>query len=561
MQNHVWYNSYPKGVAHEINLNEYQSLPEMMEVAMQKFRSKVAYVHMGVEMTYGDIDRKSADFAAFLQNKLKLQQGDRIAIQMPNTMQYIIAMFGALRAGLIIVNTNPLYTQREMEHQFNDSGAKAIVILANFASLLEKVLPHTPNLKHVIITELGDMMSFPKRLLVNTVVKYVKKLVPRYNIPHAYSFNYALGSNRKDFVKPTIKQTDIAFLQYTGGTTGVSKGAMLTHRNIIANMLQIKEWIKGANIEEGKEVIITPLPLYHIFSLTVNCFAFFCYGGKNVLITNPRDMKAFLGEMAKYEFTVLTGVNTLFNGMLNHEDFEKLDFTKMKVAVAGGMALQTSVAEKWKRVTGKPIAEGYGLTESSPVLSCNPVDLTEQVGTIGIPLPSTDIKIFDDDFKAVAQGERGELCARGPQIMLGYWQKEEETAKVIEDGWLKTGDIAIMQPDGFFKIVDRKKDMILVSGFNVYPNEVEDVVALHPKVLEVAAIGVPDNKSTEAVKIFIVKKDDSLTEDEIREFCKDKLTGYKQPKHVEFRNELPKTNVGKILRRMLRDEKPVKEYK
>jgi long-chain acyl-CoA synthetase len=557
----IWYNSYPKGIAHEIDMDEYHSLPEMMEVAMQKFRAKIAFVHMGVEMTYGDIDRKSLDFAAFLQKKIGLQQGDRIAIQMPNTIQYIIAMFGALRAGLVIVNTNPLYTQREMEHQFNDSGAKAIVILANFASLLEKVLPNTPKLKTVIITELGDLMPFPKRLLVNTVVKYVKKLVPPYNIPQAYSFADALSANRKDFVKPQIMQRDVAFLQYTGGTTGVSKGAMLTHRNIIANMLQIKEWVKGAAIEEGKETVITALPLYHIFSLTVNCFAFFCYGGKNILITNPRDMKAFIGEMAKYEFTVVTGVNTLFNGMLNHEDFSKLDFSKMKVAVAGGMALQTSVAEKWKRVTGKPIAEGYGLTESSPVLSCNPVNLTEQVGTIGIPLPSTEIKIFDDDFKEVAQGERGELCAKGPQIMLGYWNKEDETAKVMEDGWLKTGDIAIMQPDGFFKIVDRKKDMILVSGFNVYPNEVEDVVAQHPKVLEVAAIGVPDDKSTEAVKVFIVKKDDSLTESEVKEFCKDKLTGYKQPKHVEFRDELPKTNVGKILRRLLRDSSPMKGYK
>jgi long-chain acyl-CoA synthetase len=441
-----------------------------------------------------------------------------------------------------------------MEHQFNDSGAKAIVILANFASLLEKVLPHTPNLKTVIITELADMMPFPKRLIVNAAVKYVKKLVPNYNIPNAYSFRDAFDISASKFVKPIIKQSDIAFLQYTGGTTGVSKGAMLTQGNILANMLQIKEWVKGADIKEGEEIIITALPLYHIFSLTVNCFAFFCYGGKNILITNPRDMKAFIGEMAKYNFSVITGVNTLFNGMLNQEEFGKLDFSKLKVTVAGGMALQTSVAEKWKRITGKPIVEGYGLTESSPVLSCNPANLTEQIGTIGIPVPSTEIKIFDDDFKEVALGERGELCARGPQIMLGYWQQAEETAKVLEDGWLKTGDIAIMLPDGFFKIVDRKKDMILVSGFNVYPNEVEDVVAMHAKVLEVAAIGVPDNKSTEAVKIFVVKKDETLTENDLREFCKDKLTGYKQPKHIEFRTELPKSNVGKILRRLLKDK-------
>jgi long-chain acyl-CoA synthetase len=556
MQDFVWYKSYPKGIAQEINLNEYQSLPEMMEQAMKKFADKTAYIHMDVAMTYAEIDKYSLKFAAFLQTKIGLQKGDRIAIQMPNAMQYVIAMFGALRAGMVIVNTNPLYTQREMEHQFNDSGAKAIVILANFASLLEKVLPHTPKLKTVIIAELGDMMPFPKRLIVNAAVKYVKKLVPPYNIPNAYSFRDALHSNGK-FTKPTIEQREIAFLQYTGGTTGVSKGAMLTHRNIIANMLQIKEWIKGAGIEEGKEIVITALPLYHIFSLTVNCFAFFCYGGKNILITNPRDMKAFLGEMEKYDFTVITGVNTLFNGMLNQEEFANLNFQNLKVTVAGGMALQTAVAEKWKKVTGKPIAEGYGLTESSPVLTCNPVDLTEQVGTIGIPLPSTEIKIFDDDFKEVPMGERGELCAKAPQVMLGYWNRPEETDNIMQDGWLKTGDIAIMQPDGFFKIVDRKKDMILVSGFNVYPNEVEDVVAMHPKVLEVAAVGVPDSKSSEAVKIYIVKKDDTLTEHEIREFCKDKLTGYKQPKHVEFKTELPKSNVGKILRRLLRDSKPV----
>ena len=559
MQDFIWYKKYPKGIAHEINLNEYQSLAEMMEVAMKKFSNKVAYVHMDVEMTYADIDSYSLKFAAFLQTKIGLVQGDRIAIQMPNTIQYVIAMFGALRAGLIIVNTNPLYTYREMEHQFNDSGAKAIVILANFASLLEKVLPHTPNLKSVIITELGDMMPFPKRLLVNAAVKYVKKLVPPYNIPNTYSFRDTLDINVSRFTKPTIRQDDIAFLQYTGGTTGVSKGAMLTHKNIIANMLQIKEWVKGAAIKEGEEIVITALPLYHIFSLTVNCFAFFCYGGKNILITNPRDMKAFIGEMAKYNFTVITGVNTLFNGMLNQAEFAKLDFRYLKVTVAGGMALQTAVAEKWRQVTGKPIAEGYGLTESSPVLTCNPVNLTEQVGTIGIPLPSTEIKIFDDDFNEVPEGERGELCAKAPQVMLGYWNRQDETDKIMQDGWLKTGDIAVMLPDGFFKIVDRKKDMILVSGFNVYPNEVEDVVAMHPKVLEVAAVGVPDNKSTEAVKIYVVKRDETLTESEIREFCKDKLTGYKQPKHIEFRIDLPKSNVGKILRRMLRDNKKVED--
>jgi long-chain acyl-CoA synthetase len=554
-QDFIWYKKYPKDIAHTIDADQYSSLADLMEQAISKFRKKVAFIHMGVELTYEDIDRLSLQFAAYLQTKTKLKQGDRIAIQMPNVMQYIVAMFGSLRAGLIIVNTNPLYTQREMEHQFNDSGAKAIVILANFAHLLEKVLPQT-KIETVIITEIGDLMSFPKRQITNIAVKYVKKLVPPYHIPNSLSFRQALGARTSDYKKPNIKNTDVAFLQYTGGTTGVSKGAMLTHRNIIANMLQIKEWIKGADIQEGVETIITALPLYHIFSLTVNCFAFFAYGGRNVLITNPRDMKGFIAEMAKYDFTVITGVNTLFNGMLNQPKFKQLNFKNMKTAVAGGMALQTSVNVKWKEITGKVICEGYGLTESSPVICCNPVDGTDQNGTIGIPLPSTEVKIMNDEGNEVAQGERGELWAKGAQMMLGYWQRPEDTAQVMENGWLKTGDIAIMQPDGFFKIVDRKKDMILVSGFNVYPNEVEDVVAMHPKVLEVAAIGVPDDKSTEAVKVFVVKKDDSLSETELREFCKDKMTGYKLPKHIEFRKELPKSNVGKILRRLLKDNNP-----
>ncbi len=554
----IWQQKYPKGINPTINADEYSSLLDVLEQAIQQYRNNTAYIHMGVELSYQEIDRLSLQFATYLQTKTNLKAGDRIAIQMPNIMQYVVALFGALRAGLVIVNTNPLYTPREMEHQFNDSGAKAIVILANFAHLLEKVLPAT-QIETVIITEIGDLMSFPRRQLTNIAVKYLKKLVPPYHIPKAISFRQALGARTEDYQRPAVKSSDIAFLQYTGGTTGVSKGAMLTHRNMIANMLQIKEWVKGADIQEGVETIVTALPLYHIFSLTVNCFAFFAYGGRNLLITNPRDMKGFLAEMAAYDFTVITGVNTLFNGMLNQPEFKTLNFKNLKTTVAGGMALQSSVNARWKEMTGKAICEGFGLTESSPVLCCNPTNGTAQDGTIGIPVPSTEVRIFNDEGIEVPQGERGELWAKGPQIMAGYWQRPDETKEVLENGWLKTGDIAIMNSDGFFKIVDRKKDMILVSGFNVYPNEVEDVVAAHPKVLEVAAIGVPDDKSTEAVKVFIVKKDDSLTEIEIKEFCKDKMTGYKLPKHVEFRQELPKSNVGKILRRMLKDKPPSKD--
>ncbi len=551
MKDYIGYQHYSEGVPRTINPDEYDSLVDLIEQSIYKFRNQVAYIHMGVEVTFGEIDRLSKQFATYLQTKTDLKQGDRIAIQMPNCMQYPVALFGALRAGLIVVNVNPLYTPRELEHQINDSGAKAIVILANFAHNLEKVLDSTP-LEYVIVTEIGDMMPFLRRTITNLVVKYVKKLVPPYNITKEISFRQALGADSKDYKRPTVKNNDIAFLQYTGGTTGVSKGAMLSHSNIIANMQQIKAWILGA-LSEAQETTITALPMYHIFSLTVNCFAFFVGGHRNVLITNPRDLKALIAEMKQYNFTVLTGVNTLFAGLLNHPDFTTLDFSRLHLTLGGGMAVQTAVAQRWKQVTSSPITEAYGLTETSPGLTSNPLQGKEQDGTIGLALPSTEISIRDDDGKEVPQGERGELWAKGPQVMLGYWQKPEETAKVMEEGWFKTGDIAIMQPDGFFKIVDRKKDMILVSGFNVYPNEVEDVIALHPKVLEVAAIGVPDDKSTEAVKVFIVKKDETLTENEIREFCKDQLTNYKQPKHIEFRTDLPKSNVGKILRRMLKD--------
>ena len=558
-QQYPWFESYPARMPHEINPDEFSSIPAMLEAAFAQYAQNPAFIHMDKTLTFKEIDEISAQFAAYLQNKTHLKKGDRVAIQMPNVMAYPIVMFGILRAGMVVVNTNPLYTPREMEHQFNDSGAKAIVILANFASTLEKVLPHTPALEHVIISEIGDFLPFPKRVIVNYVVKYVKKMIPAYNIPQAVTLRNALAEGRYySLQKPFIRPSDIAFIQYTGGTTGVSKGAMLTHRNITANVVQMRAAME-VSLELGKEMVVTALPLYHIFALTVNCFGFFTMGGANLLITNPRDMKAFIKDLAKYPFTAITGVNTLFNGLLNQPAFRQLDFSKLKVAVGGGMAVQAVVAENWRKVTGCFLAEGYGLTESSPVLSCNPTDGTGRVGTIGIPLPSTEMKIVREDGSDAPLGEPGEIWARGPQIMAGYWQRPEETSKVIKDGWLATGDIGVELPGGYFKIVDRKKEMILVSGFNVYPNEIEDVVAQHPKVLEVAAIGVPDAKSTEAVKIFVVKRDQSLTEDEIREHCKNNMTAYKQPKYIEFRTELPKTNVGKILRRALREEE-MKKY-
>jgi long-chain acyl-CoA synthetase len=558
-QQFPWFESYPKGTPTEINPDAFQNLAEVLEESIKKYPNNTAFIHMGVQVTYKEIDELSKTFAAYLQNRTKLKQGDRVAIQMPNMIQYAVAMFGVLRAGMVVVNTNPLYTPREMEHQFNDSGAKAIVILANFASVLEHVLPKTPKLETVIITNIGDMMPALKRTIVNSVVKYVKKMVPSYNIPKAVSFRSVLSEGQGlTFTKPTIQNKDMAFLQYTGGTTGVSKGAILTHRNIIANLMQMRAWMSTA-LQEGKELIVTALPLYHIFSLSVNCFSFFANGNANLLITNPRDMKAFIADLKKYPFTAMSGVNTLYNGLLNQPDFASVDFSHLKIAVGGGMAVQSVVAEKWKKVTGIPLSEGYGLTESSPVLSSNPLNGTDRIGTIGVPVPSTEIKIVTDDLVEASFGERGEIWAAGPQIMAGYWERPDETDKVIAEWngkrWLKTGDVGIAMDGGFFKIVDRKKDMILVSGFNVYPNEVEDVIAAHPKVLEVAAIGVPDDKSTEAVKIFVVKRDESLTEEEIREYCKEQLTGYKQPKHIEFRKELPKTNVGKILRRALKEEK------
>ncbi|MBX3021957.1 MAG: AMP-binding protein [Bdellovibrionales bacterium] len=556
--NKPWLQHYPKGVSPTIDSNRYNSINDLFDESIQKYRDRTAFINMGCELSFEDLNYLTADFASFLQNVAGLKKGDRIAIQMPNLLQYPIAMFGALRAGLVVVNTNPLYTAREMKHQFKDSGAKAIVILANSAHLLQEIVAET-DIKTVIVTGVGDMLGFPKSFLVNSVVKYVKKMVPSYSLPGAYSFYQALDLGSEGRFKPvTCSPEDTAFLQYTGGTTGVAKGAQLSHHNILSNMLQIAEWMKPL-LKPGEELAVLALPLYHIFSLTVNGLAMMYYGGTNLMITNPRDIKDYLGTLRKYPFTVVTGLNTLYNGMMNHPDFTKIDFSHLKISVAGGMALQRPVAERWIKLTKTPLVEGYGLTETSPVASCNPIDGTDRVGTIGLPLPSTEMDLWSDEGKPVKQGEPGEIVIRGPQVMKGYWNKPEETAQMLTtDGWLKTGDIGVMDAEGFIKIVDRKKDMILVSGFNVYPNEIEEIVVGHPKVLECAAIGVPDAHSGEVVKIFVVPKDSSLTEKEVLDFCKANLTGYKMPKQVEFRKELPKTNVGKILRRELRDQSKAK---
>jgi long-chain acyl-CoA synthetase len=555
MDKNLWLKNYPEGVPHEVSPNTFNNVVEIFEQSCKNYSDLPAFENMGAVLTYADLERLATNFAAYLQNKTDLVPGDKIAIQMPNILQYPVALYGAMKAGLIVVNTNPLYTPREMEYQFKDSGAKAIVIVANFADSLEQVIKNT-SIKHVFLTEIGDLMGFPKKHIVNFVLKYVKKMVPSFNLPQAISFSSALADNGLKFKKVKILPDDIAFLQYTGGTTGVSKGAILNHFNIVANMEQMNAWMQTA-VKDRIEVIITPLPLYHIFSLTVNCLGFMSKGGKNVLITNPRDIPGFVKELKKHKFTIITGVNTLFNALLNNEEFNKLDFSHLKVTVGGAMAVQRLVAERWKKVTGCVLTEGYGLTESSPAASANPiVGGKDRIGTIGLPIPSTEFKLMDDDDQEVPLGQPGEIWIKGPQVMQGYYNKPDETAKVITvDGWLKTGDIAIFTEEGYFKIVDRKKDMILVSGFNVYPNEIEDVVASCPGVLEVAAIGIPDEKSGEVVKIFVVKKDQSLTEDAVMAYCKENLTGYKLPKHIEFRAELPKTNVGKILRRALRDQK------
>lgn len=550
----IWLKHYPKGIPAEINMQEYSHIMQVFDEACQKYPQQMAFTNMNVGFTFSELHQKVQDFASFLQNELKLKKGDRIALQMPNMLQFPIALFGALRSGLTVVNTNPLYTAKEMLHQFKDSEAKAIVIMANYAHLLEQILKET-KIESIVVTELGDLFPFPKSLIVNSVVKYVKKMVPPYHLPQAYSFKHALelGSGKTaQAIEATLETT--AFLQYTGGTTGISKGAILTHGNIIANMLQICSWMTPL-LKPGQEVCITPLPMYHIFSLTVNCLAFLRYGTHNILITNPRDIPSVVKDMKKHQFTLMTGVNTLFNALLNNEEFRKLDFSKVKMSVGGAMALQTSVTQRWKEITKSVLVEGYGLTESSPVACCNPIDGNDRVGTIGLPLPSTNIKLVDDDGVEVPLGQAGELCVQGPQVMKGYHNRPDETAKVLKDGWLYTGDVATVDTDGYFKIVDRKKDMILVSGFNVYPNEVEEAIASHPGVLEVAAVGVPNEHSGEAVKVFVVRKDPHLTAQDVISHAKKSLTNYKVPREVAFRSELPKTNVGKILRRALRESK------
>ena len=553
MKSFPWFQHYPEAVPHEIKLNEYDSVVHLFEESCKKYSKKVAFENMGVRLTYKQVDELSRDFAAYLQGELGLKKGERIAIQMPNLLQFPIAFFGALRAGLIVVNTNPLYTPREMEHQFRDSGAVAIVIVTNFASNLEKIISKT-QIRHVILTSLGDMLGGVKGAIVDFVVKNLKKMVPPYHLPDALSFKGALQKGKAlPLTDARTSNDEIAVLQYTGGTTGVSKGAQLSHGNLVNHNTMITHWFHPYLSAGGEDIIITAIPMYHIFALTVNGLLMFSTGVKNVLITNPRDMKGFCKELRKHKFTIMTGVNTLFNGLLNNPSFKDLDFSHLKGAIGGGMAVQDVVAKRWKEVTGKPLLEGYGLSETSPVLCCNPLKGQYKMGTIGIPMPSTEVAIFDDNGNQLPQGESGEICARGPQVMSGYW-KQDNTGVFYPGGWFKTGDIGIMGPDGFFKIVDRKKDMIKVSGFNVFPNEIENVIATHPKVLEVAAIGVPDSRSGEVIKVFVVKRDPGLTENELLQHCRENLTNYKVPKHVEFKNELPKTNVGKILRRALKEE-------
>ncbi|MDA3138090.1 long-chain-fatty-acid--CoA ligase FadD [Vibrio metschnikovii] len=549
-----WLSRYPTDVPETINPDQYLSLVEMFEQSVHKYADQPAFMNMGSVMTFRKLEERSRAFAAYLQNELKLKKGDRVALMMPNLLQYPVALFGVLRAGMIAVNVNPLYTPRELEHQLNDADARAIVIVSNFANTLEQIVANT-QVKHVILTSLGQMLPRAKGTLVDFVVKYVKGMVPKYDLPGAISMRKALHKGRRlQYVKPFMSGEDIAFLQYTGGTTGVAKGAILTHRNMVANVLQAKG-AYGPVLREGRELVVTALPLYHVFALTVNCLLFIEMGGRNLLITNPRDIPGFIKELQKYPFTAITGVNTLFNALVNNEDFHELDFSHLQLSVGGGMAVQRAVAEKWKKITGIHLLEGYGLTECSPLVTGNPYDLSDYSGAIGLPVPSTEVRMIDDEGNVVANDQTGELQVRGPQVMHGYWQRPEATKEVInEDGWLSTGDIVRFDEEGMIYIVDRKKDMILVSGFNVYPNEIEDVVALHGKVLEVAAIGQAHEVSGEVVKIYVVKRDPSLTKEEIITHCRKHLTGYKIPKLIEFREELPKTNVGKILRRVLREE-------
>lgn len=549
----IWLKQYPKNVPVEIDPDRYTSLVDVFTQSCQKFQTKFAFTNMGVSLTYDQLDEYTREFAAYLQQKLRLKKGDRFAIMMPNILQFPIAMFGALRAGLTVTNINPLYTSSELAHQLKDAGATAIIVLANFAHVLAEALPET-DIQHVIVAEIGDLLPYLKGLIINFAVKYIKKMIRPYHFPKAIPFKTVLAEGKKLILNPiVIKSNDIAFLQYTGGTTGVAKGAELTHRNMVANVLQCFAWVSPI-LTEGKEKVIVALPLYHIFSLTICGLIFLLIGGEGILITNPRDIKSFIKDLVKVPFTVLAGVNTLFNALLNQPKFTNLNFSHLKLSVAGGMALQKVVADKWQQVTSNCILEGYGLTEASPVITINQLSTSHFTGSIGLPIPSTDITILDEHDNQVPIGEVGELCVKGPQVMAGYWCNPEETKKVFTvDGWLRTGDIVRIDEQGFIYLVDRKKDVIIVSGFNVYPNEVEDVLVSHPGVLEAGVIGVPDGVSGEDVKAFIVKKDSALTEEEIREYVKQHLTGYKRPKYIVFKTELPKTNVGKILRRELRN--------
>ncbi|RUO74190.1 long-chain-fatty-acid--CoA ligase FadD [Pseudidiomarina sediminum] len=555
--NKIWLQRYPAGVPETIDPNHFASLVDILEHSVETYGDRIAYVNMDHEMSFNELDQASKKFAAYLQQQ-GLKKGDAIAVMMPNLLQYPVALFGILRAGMVVVNVNPLYTPRELKHQLSDAQVKGIVILENFAHTLEKVVKDI-DVPHIILTAIGDLLPAPKRWLVNAVVRHVKRMVPSYRLPTAKRFRDVVSQgDASTYQRPELTGDDLAFLQYTGGTTGLAKGAMLSHRNMVANLEQVSA-IVAPLVNDGEETIITALPLYHIFALTANCLTFMKHGGKNILITNPRDMPGFVKELGKYPFSIICGVNTLFNGLLNTDGFKDLDFSNLKIALGGGMAVQRSVAEHWERVTKSRLLEGYGLTECSPVVTVNPTDIEHYNGTIGVPLPSTEVRIVDPDSgEEVPQGEVGELQVRGPQVMLGYLNRPDETAKVMQDDWFLTGDIGLMDENGFFKIVDRKKDMILVSGFNVYPNEIEDVMVDHPKVLEAAAIGVPHDSSGEAVKVFIVRKDKSLTERELIGFARENMTGYKVPKFVEFRDELPKSNVGKILRRELRDEEEAK---
>ena len=553
----IWLKQYPPGMPTEIDASQYPSLVTLLEESFAKYRDRKAFICMDKAITYGELDTMSRDFAAYLQGT-GLKFGDRVALMMPNVLQYPVATAGVLRAGMTVVNVNPLYTPRELEHQLNDSGAEAIVILENFATTLEKVVRNT-RVKHIILANMGDMLGFPKGAIVNLVVRKVKKMVPAYSLPQAVQFKAAVAAGKgKPLNTRAISSDDVAFLQYTGGTTGVSKGATLLHRNIVANVLQNDLWLQPALSKEPKVdqlFIVTALPLYHIFALTACFLLAMRSGGVCLLIPNPRDIPNLVKELSKYKVNKFPAVNTLYKALLNHPDFGKIDFSMLKASNGGGMAVQRAVAERWLKATGCPIIEGYGLSETSPVLTCNRGDNNEFTGTIGLPVPSTEISIRDDDGNELPLGQAGEICARGPQVMAGYWQRPEETAQVMtKDGFFRTGDIGVMDDKGMVKIVDRKKDMVLVSGFNVYPNEVEDVIAMHPGVLECAVIGVPDTASGEAVKAFVVRRDPALTEQELMKFVAEQLTNYKRPKIVEFRDELPKTPVGKILRRALRDE-------